>query len=96
MSLEKVAGSENPGDAMTKYLHAPELLAHGARMNLVYEEGRAQSAPQLTASVLASTHEHKEVIREERRKWDRESTGKLGMVWWCASGKFSRTQMVMG
>ena len=52
VSLFKIPGTENPGDAMTKFLDGPELRAHIGRMGLRAEEGRAESAPQLTTSLL--------------------------------------------
>ena len=58
VALEKAAGELNPGDALTKYLDWPTLRGHVERMGLVFEEGRADSAPQLTTSlhtVIAST-----------------------------------------
>ena len=73
VSLEEVAGIENPGDAMTKFLPAPQLLEHMGRMSLVYEEGRAESAPQLTSAVVASAQVGKEVMRAERCKWQEAS-----------------------
>ena len=68
VSMEKVAGAENPGDAMTKHLAGPELKQHVARMGLYFEEGRAESAPQLAASLQASADGDKEVLRAERKR----------------------------
>ena len=48
--LLKVAGVDNSGDLMTKYVDGPVLQAHMARQSLVEEEGRAASAPQLPNS----------------------------------------------
>ena len=47
VSLLKVLGTENPADALTKFLSGPDLKSHVLRMGLAYEEGRAGSAPQL-------------------------------------------------
>ena len=49
--LDKIAGSENPADALTKYLAGPQLRAHLARMGLVVESGRAASAPKVATEV---------------------------------------------
>ena len=64
--LEKIAGTENPGDSLTKHLSGPELRAHMDRMSLELQEGRAETAPQLTTAVLASCDHGCEVIRRER------------------------------
>ena len=45
--LRKVLGTDNPSDALTKYLSRPELVKHLACMHVVYEEGRAALAPAL-------------------------------------------------
>ena len=50
VGLCKVPGPENPADSLTKHLARPALLQHLARMNLVAEEGRAASAPQIAAT----------------------------------------------
>ena len=60
--LEKIPGPINPGDALTKYLSGPELRGHLARMNLVFEEGRASSAPQLTTVLRAELRESSQAI----------------------------------
>ena len=46
--IEKVPGVENPADALTKHLLGPALRSHLQRMNVVPEEGRAETAPTLT------------------------------------------------
>ena len=48
-ALRKVLGKENISDALTKYLDRPELTKHLAGMHLVFEDGRAASAPALSA-----------------------------------------------
>ena len=45
VGMEKVAGADNPADALTKYLPGPLLQQQYARMGLVHEEGRAKTAP---------------------------------------------------
>ena len=50
LALEKVLGIENPADLLTKYLDGPAQDGHVARIGLVNEEGRAQSAPKLPKS----------------------------------------------
>ena len=66
--LEKVAGQENPGDALTKYLSGPDLRGHLSRMHLAFEEGRPASAPQLTTACSEDTSHAKEVIRAEKAR----------------------------
>ena len=44
LQLIKVLGTENPADALTKYLDGPTLNKAIARMNLEFREGRAKSA----------------------------------------------------
>ena len=63
--LEKVPGQENPGDALTKYLSGPDMKGHLQRMNLVFEEGRPASAPQLATSCTVDTTHAKEVMQLE-------------------------------
>ena len=48
VQLEKVPGSENMADALTKQLARPLLVKHMSAMNLQPEQGRAESAPKLT------------------------------------------------
>ena len=50
IQVEKVAGTENPADALTKVLARPLLAKHLAFMGLFPEEGRVASAPKLTES----------------------------------------------
>ena len=47
IDLEKVLGKLNPADSLTKHLSGPEITEHMKRLGLVYEEGRAMSAPQI-------------------------------------------------
>ena len=47
VSLEKVAGVDNPADMMTKALESPQLMKLMAKVNLVILDGRAEVAPQL-------------------------------------------------
>ena len=47
VDLKKVLGTENPADALTKFLSGPELQKHVSAMGLEFEEGRAASAPRL-------------------------------------------------
>ena len=47
IDLEKVPGKINPADALTKHISGPEIVDHMARINIVFEHGRAASAPQL-------------------------------------------------
>ena len=49
--LGKIAGVENPADALTKYLAGPQLRDHLSRMGLAVETGRAASAPKVAAEV---------------------------------------------
>ena len=46
--LQKVLGTENISDSMTKYLDRPDLIKHLANMHIVFEDGRAALAPALT------------------------------------------------
>ena len=48
IQIEKVAGTENIADALTKHLARPLLVKHLAAMHIVPELGRADSAPQLS------------------------------------------------
>ena len=66
IALQKVLGSENPGDAMTMYLSGPDLKGHLQRLRLTFEEGRPKPAPQLTTAVSITLSQDKEVMRRER------------------------------
>ena len=46
--LQKIAGTNNPADILTKHIDAPTLAKHMLNMSLAYEDGRAASAPNLT------------------------------------------------
>ena len=48
--VEKVAGTENPADALTKVLARPLLTKHLTCMGLFPEDGRAVPGPKLTAA----------------------------------------------
>ena len=45
--LDKIAGSENPADMLTKHVPRELMVKHMATLGLYYEEGRAESAPAL-------------------------------------------------
>ena len=72
--LEKVAGPDNQADCLTKYVSGPDLMKHLSNMGLETEEGRAETAPQLTTSVSESLCREKEVMREERRNACRQAS----------------------
>ena len=74
--MEKVAGPENPGDALTTYLAATDLNAHLESMGHVIESGRAETAPQLTTSLAPEVKHSIAVIREEQRRGKQASAGK--------------------
>ena len=78
VQMENVLGSENPGDALTKHMSGTDLMQHLDETGLLLEDGRAESAPQLTASVPQYAHEGKEVRRSERQ-W--RSCGLLRSSW---------------
>ena len=46
--LEKVAGTSNPADALTKYVDHSTLAKHLKTLSLDFESGRAEAAPTLT------------------------------------------------
>ena len=48
IGLEKIAGLQNPADALTKYLGSGALFEHMARAGCWLAEGRARIAPALT------------------------------------------------
>ena len=62
VALEKVLGVDNPADALTKYISAPEMIKHLARMNLFFEEGKPESAPQLTTAIAKEVIQHKRIF----------------------------------
>ena len=46
--LERVPGSSNPADMLTKHIDAPLLSKHLSDLGMTYEQGRPDSAPSLT------------------------------------------------
>ena len=48
-TAEKILGADNPADVLTKHVDSATLQKHLARMGLEYEQGRADSAPELSA-----------------------------------------------
>ena len=68
--MSKVLGTDNPADMLTKYVPAATYKKHLAAISIGPEEGRVDSAPQLTAGQLA---------QEETAASDAEqSTGEQG------------------
>ena len=49
LEVHKVLGTENPGDAFTKYVERALIQKHMARISLQPEDGRAASAPMISA-----------------------------------------------
>ena len=47
IGLEKIAGLQNPADALTKYLGSDAMFEHMARAGCRLAEGRARTAPAL-------------------------------------------------
>ena len=45
--VDKVLGTENPADCLTKHVDRTTMLKHLVAMGLEYETGRADLAPQL-------------------------------------------------
>lgn len=64
--LEKVRGTENPTDALTKYMSGPDMSRHLARMNVFFEDGRASTAAQLTHAISREVSEHKKIVSLRR------------------------------
>ena len=62
VTLEKVLGSENPSDCLTKFVSSADMISHLKRMSLIFEDGRASSAPQLTASISQAVREHQKIV----------------------------------
>ena len=53
LKVNKIWGTENPADLMTKYLAQEVIDRHCAKLNLRFEDGRAELAPHL-ASIYVS------------------------------------------
>ena len=66
VSIEKIPGPQNPGDALTKYWLGPELRGHFSRMNVEICEGRPPSAPKLTSSLSADLSHVQKIVSIER------------------------------
>ena len=51
-TLSKLPGADNPSDILTKYVERPLLMKHLAALGLIFEEGRAASAPGIEHGVF--------------------------------------------
>ena len=58
-SLTKVPGPENPADMLTKYLDGQSIDKHARRISMMYEDGRAESAPQLPKNEIPEDDDEK-------------------------------------
>ena len=47
--VDKVLGTDNPADCLTKHVDRTTMLKHLRAMGLEYESGRADAAPELAA-----------------------------------------------
>ena len=45
--VDKILGADNPADCLTKFVDQATMNKHLATMGLQYEDGRADSAPEL-------------------------------------------------
>ena len=59
--LEKILGSQNPADALTKYVDRPTLTRLMPMLNFFPESGRAHSAPELVQGIIGC-------LRAKRRR----------------------------
>ena len=48
--MAKVAGSDNQSDMLTKHVDRQTLEKHLASLDLIFEEGKAESAPVIEAA----------------------------------------------
>ena len=55
-SLHKVLGAENPADIFTKYTDKNTIHKMLGKLHLRFEQGRAESAPQIAAVTYLSSH----------------------------------------
>jgi len=69
--LRKLPGAENPADAMTKHIAAPDLARHCGRMGLLRRPGRPASVPAHEDPPIGSLHDLGPQ-EEPRRRRDRE------------------------
>ena len=60
--LDKILGSQNPADALTKHVDRPTLTKLMPMLNLFPEGGRAETAPELVQNVMVCL----------RTKWRRQ------------------------
>ena len=47
LKVDKILGADNPADCLTKFIDQTTMNKHLAAMGFVYEDGRAESAPEL-------------------------------------------------
>lgn len=55
--MQKILGSLSPSDALAKHLAGPQIRDRMARIGLIFEEGRAATAPQLMQHSTTTTGE---------------------------------------
>ena len=55
--LEKVLGTENPADLLTKNLALPDLMKYTAKLNMEINDGRATTAPKLASMTAGKNDE---------------------------------------
>ena len=72
-ALRKVAGTVNPADMLTKYVERPVCRGHLERLNMSFEDGRADSAPQLTANQQQSPEPLSPLLQLAPRGTDEET-----------------------
>ena len=56
LGINKVPGTENPSDAMTKFLDGTTLMKMSDKMDCHFLEGRPESAPQLAEDAAGIDH----------------------------------------
>ena len=72
--LEKVLGTENPADLMTKHFDQKSIDKNLAKLGCVFIKGRAKTAPRLAEE--AAVHH----IEEKHKEADAQALG-LGKLW---------------
>ena len=57
--MAKINGTQNPADLQTKALPGEQIRSHCSRINVYFEQDRAESAPALDAIVCQAHRRHR-------------------------------------
>ena len=80
INLEKVPGTENPADLMTKYLDSKSMDTMLNKMNISMPEGRAESAPKVDKKVNQQLNEFVHIGTDDQVIFNFEKAAKFFLL----------------